>query len=116
MFGRKRYTMTLNRVHDEIVIKEGESKLRLVVDGDATHIVAGLQRAQTMLKSLNDESKPEDLDAAARAFAVAVFGEKQADKVLEFYSGDPACIINISGRYFRDRLGKKIAKVQKRQA
>ena len=40
------YRITLNRVHDTVLINEGADKLKLDVDGDPMRMVAGLSQAQ----------------------------------------------------------------------
>lgn len=113
MFGKK-YTLSLNRVHDSIRVKEGNDTLDLTVDADPMRMVAALNKAQKVLKSVNDESKEEDIRSAALLFASAIFGDVQAHQILEFYHDDAGCVINLCGRYFADRLSGIITKVQKR--
>lgn len=111
MFGR---TFTLNRVHDSIVIKEGAERLVLTVDGDSMRMVAGLNKAQQKMKSVNDDTPDEEVLECADYFASVIFGKEQAAKLMEFYNNDPGCVINVCGKYFRERLAGKIAKVQKK--
>ena len=111
---RRGYEVSLNRVHDIVRIREGNDSLRLYVDGDAMRMVAGLNEAQKILKTLNAESTDEDRLAAAEYFAEVIFGKDQADQLVSFYRDDPICVINLCGTYFRDRLGKLIEKAQKR--
>lgn len=112
MFGKKE--LSLGRVHDTIVIKEGEERLKLRVDVDPMRIMAGLSVAQQMLKTLNDESTEEEQLNAAKYFAVVIFGKEQAEQLCEFYRNDAACVISICGKYFSERLSKLIAKAQKK--
>ena len=49
LFG-KGYEVTLNRVHDNITIRESGETLKLSVNGDAMRMVAGLNRAQQKMK------------------------------------------------------------------
>lgn len=113
MFGR-RYTLSLNRVHDSIRIKEGNDTLDLTVDADPMRMVAALNKAQKILKGINDDSNEEDIKSAALMFASAIFGDVQAHQIMEFYHDDAGCVINLCGRYFADRLSGIITKVQKR--
>ena len=113
MFGR-RYTLSLNRVHDSIRIKEGNDTLDLTVDADPMRMVAALNKAQKSLKGVNDNSNEEDIKSAAIMFASAIFGDVQAHQIMEFYHDDAGCVINLCGRYFADRLSGIITKVQKR--
>ena len=112
MFGK--YEMTLNRVHDRIVIKEGDERLTLTVNGDAMRMVAGLNKAQIKMKELTDDSTDEQVLETAQFFARVIFGQEQAEKLMDFYANDPGCVISVCGQYFRERLAKKIAAVQKK--
>ena len=114
MFKRG-YEVTLNRIHDTIKIVENGEKLPLVVNADPMRIVAGLNIAQDKMTELvNGEPTEEEMKAAAEYFAAVIFGTEQAKKIMEFYAGDAACVINVCGTYFRDRLSGIIEKAQKR--
>ena len=106
--------MTLNRVHDTVVIREGEEKLTLTVNGDAMRIVAGLNRANEKLNKINESTPDADVIAAAEYFAAVIFGKEQAAKLMAFYADDPGCVITVCGRYFKERLAGKITKVQQK--
>ena len=110
------YKLSLNRVHDSIQITEGDDKLSLHVDGDPMRMVAGLAQAQKMLQAINNDSPEEETIKAARYFATVIFGEAQAQQLVEFYHNDAGCVISVCGKYFEERLGKKITKAQKRAA
>ena len=112
MFGK--YKLTLNRVYDNIVIKEAGEKLYLTVNGDAMRMVAGLNRAQAKLLELKDDSDDETVKEAAEYFASVIFGNEQAKKLMDFYADDPGCVIAVCGQYFSKRLAGKIAKAQKK--
>jgi hypothetical protein len=111
---RKDYEMTLNRVHDTIVIREGDEKLILMVNGDAMRMVAGLNRAQAKMKEITEESTEEEVKEVAEYFATVIFGQEQAGQLMAFYADDPGCVINVCGQYFKERLAGKIAAVQKK--
>lgn len=111
---RRGYDLSLNRVHDNIRINEGGDVLRLHVDGDPMRMVAGLNEAQKILKTINTETTDDDKKEAATYFAEVIFGSEQAKQLMEFYRNDPLCVINVCGTYFRDRLGKLIEKAQKK--
>jgi hypothetical protein len=113
MFG-KGYTMTLNRVHDKINLREGDEVLPLIVDGDSMRMVAGLGKAQAKLLELKDDSTDDEVKDAAEYFAAVIFGKEQAKKIMEFYADDPGCVISVCGQYFKDRLAGKISKIQKK--
>ena len=112
MFGK--YEVTLNRVHDVVNIREGGEKLTLTVNGDAMRMVAGFNKAQRKMIALNDDSSDEQIKEAAEYFSAVIFGKEQTEKLMQFYANDPGCVISVCGRYFRERLAGKIAKVQKK--
>lgn len=114
MLFKKEYEMTLNRVHDNVVIREGDETLKLTVNGDSMRIVAGLNKAQQKIKDLSDDSTDEQVKECAEYFAAVIFGKEQAAKLMAFYADDPACVISVCGRYFKDRLAGKITQVQKK--
>ena len=51
---------------------------------------------------------------AAEFFAAVIFGKEQAEMLMAFYNDDAACVINVCGQYFRERLANKINKMQKK--
>ena len=110
----KAYNMTLNRVHDTVVVTEGGEKLTLTVNGDSMRMVGGLNKAQAKMKELSEESTDEEVKEVAKYFASVIFGVEQAEKLMHFYADDPGCVISVCGQYFRDRLAGKITKVQKK--
>lgn len=111
---RRGYTMTLNRVHDTVTIREGDEKITLTVNGDAMRIVAGLNKAQAKMKELSDDTPDDAVKDVAEYFAAVIFGKEQAAQLMAFYADDPGCVISVCGQYFKDRLAGKIANVQKR--
>ena len=113
MFGG--YTLSLNRVHDNVRIREGDDTLHLAVDADPMRMVAGLNQAQKTLQTITSESTEEETRAAATYFAGVIFGQAQAEKLLEFYHGNAACVINVCGKYFAGRLNKLITRAQMRK-
>jgi len=114
MLFKRNYEMTLNRVHDNITIKEGDETLKLTVNGDGMRIVAGLNKAREKLNALTDDAPDDEVKEAALYFAAVIFGKEQAEKIMEFYADDPGCVITLCGQYFKDRLAGKIAAVQKK--
>lgn len=108
------YKLSLNRVHDSLIIKEGDESLKLTVNGDAMRMVAGLTKAQEKMKALNEESPDETVKEAAEYFAAVIFGKEQAKELMEFYANDPGCVISVCGQYFKGRLAGKITKIQKK--
>ena len=112
MFGK--YKITLHRVYDHIVIKEGGESLSLTVNGDSMRMVAGLNKAQKKMLELKDDSDDETVKETAEYFASVIFGKEQAEKLMAFYADDPGCVITVCGQYFSKRLAGKIAKAQKK--
>lgn len=115
LFQRK--PLSLNRVRDKVTIKEGEETITLFVDCDVTGIVNKLRNAKDMIDSLKENTGEDQKKAASMSFAVAIFGEAQAEKLLTFYHGNYGCVVEICGIYFEDKkhgLARKIADVQKR--
>lgn len=110
----KPFEISLHRVHDAVKITEGGDGILLRVDGDPMRMVAGLSQAQKMLQALNKDSTEEEQNNAARFFAASIFGEEQAEKLMSFYHGDAACVINVCAQYFANRLSKIIVKAQKK--
>lgn len=113
-FFRNGYEMTLNRVHDTVTIKEGDERLTLSVNGDAMHMIAGINKANQKLQALTDDSKDEEVIEAAEYFAAVIFGREQAARLMRFYANDPGCVISVCGQYFKERLVDRIVKVQKK--
>lgn len=113
MFG-KAYTMTLNRVHDTVRIKEGKESLTLRVDADSMKMVAGISAVQNELKSITDNTPAEESFRIAKDFARVIFGEDGCGKLCEFYRDDAGCIIGLCAQYFSKRLKNLIAKTQRK--
>lgn len=117
-FFRRGYYITLNRVHDKVNIREGSETLTLTVDNDANSLIKGLLKAQKRLSEINaEETTEEEQKKAAFDFAASIFGEIQAQRLFNFYNGDPRCVVTVCGMYFSDPkhgLGKKITKAQKK--
>ena len=108
------FRITLNRVRDHIVIREGKDELPLTVDSDARSIISRLQNAQKALSEVNDDITDESKYKAAYGLAEAIFGKDQADQLMAFYHDDAGCVVTVCGMYFEKRLAKKITAAQKR--
>ena len=110
------YRLSLNRVHDNITITEGGDNLVLHVDSDPGRIIAGLSAAQRRLHALTESETQDEKEQreAALSFAGAIFGDAQAQQLLDFYHGDAACVIGICGKYFNERLSRLVTKAQKK--
>lgn len=113
----RREPFSLNRVRDNVTIKEGEEVITLFVDCDVTGIVNRLRSAREKIDAINENTGEEQRKAASMSFAIAIFGEAQAEKLLDFYHGNYGCVVEICGIYFEDKkhgLARKIAAIQKR--
>ena len=108
-------TLSLGRVYDTIIIREGKEKLVLHVNADPNRIVVGLAQAQKQLVTINDETTAEERERIALFFAGVIFGEEQARQLLDYYYGESACVVAVCGQYFSKRLSKLITKAQKRK-
>lgn len=100
-------------VSDKVVFRNVDKTLTLYVRSNATSLVVGLKQAQEKLKELNDESDECQRMNAARFFAKSIFGEEQANQLVDFY-GEPLAVVAVVGMYFDKQLKKKITKAQKR--
>ena len=113
MFGNN--TLTLGRVYDKVTIREGGEKLTLHVNSDPSRIVVGLEQAQKRLHTITEDTTEEELKEIALFFGGVIFGDEQAQSLLEFYYGDSSCVVAVCGKYFADRLSKKITEAQKKK-
>ena len=114
-FRRRTYNLSLHRVHDRVTIKEGGDTLDLRVEGDPDRIIAGLNAANKLLHALNDKSTDEEYNTAGRTLAVVIFGEAQADQLIDFYHGDMTCVVRACSQYFSRRLAHLITDCQKKR-
>lgn len=108
------FKITLNRVRDHIIVREGNDELPLTVDTDARSIITRLQKAQKALSEVNNDISTDSQYEAAYGLAEAIFGKDQANKLMAFYHDDPGCVVTVCGMYFEKRLAKKITAAQKR--
>ena len=111
--------ISLNRIHHTVTVNENGEKLKLVVNADPMRLVAGLNKAQKKLTDpVNGETEPteEQIKEAAEYFASVLFGREQTEKLMDFYAGDAACVINVCGQIFQKQLADKISKAQKKMS
>ena len=108
--------ITLHRIHHTVIINENGEKLKLVVNADPMRLVAGLNKAQRKLTETisTEDVTDEALKEAAEFFSAVLFGKEQTEKLMDFYAGDAACVINVCGQVFKDQLIDKITKAQKK--
>lgn len=102
------YTLSTDRVRDRVRVREGGRTLVLTVSGEASRLVQAVSKVQEKLTA----ARAEDAGECAEMFAEAVFGKEQAAKLLEFYGNDPYCVLEVCGKYFRNRLGGLITRKQ----
>lgn len=112
MFGNK--PLSLNRVFDTVVIREGTERLTLHVNADPARLVVGLTQAQKQLATIKQDTPEEEKEEISKFFASVIFGDEQTQELFDFYYGDAACVIALCGKYFADRLSKLITKAQKK--
>lgn len=110
----RRDEMSLGRVHGTLVITEGFDKLVLKVNEDPMRLTAGLVQVQKVLKTWTDKTTEKQKRDIAMTYASVIFGTEQAKKLLDFYHGDAACVINVCAQYFARTLSRLINKAQKR--
>lgn len=101
-------------VSDRVRFRNFDKTLDLDVKGSASGMVLNLKTAQARLTEITDESSEEEKMSAARAFAASIFGDQQAEKLIEFYDSDPLSCITACGEYFSERLSGIITKAQKK--
>ena len=110
----RRDEMSLGRVHGTLVITEGFDKLTLKVNEDPMRLTAGLVHVQRLLKTWTEKTTEKQKKDIALTYATVIFGTEQAKKLLDFYHGDAACVINVCAQYFARTLSRLINKAQKR--
>ena len=101
------------QVTDKVTFRNVDKTITLYVRSSAASLVVGLKQSQDKLKELTDESDECQRMNAARFFAKSIFGEEQADRLVDFYN-EPLAIVAVLGMYFDKRLKKKITKAQKK--
>ncbi len=111
MFFRKE--INPYNVTDKLVFRNLDKTLTLTVKAHAGTLVVGIKKAYERIAVLKDESPEEEKVAAARMYAVTIFGEVQGAKLCEFY-GDPLTVIQACSACLEE-LRPKIIKVQKRK-
>lgn len=100
-------------VSDKVTFQNVDKELTLYVKTSAGSIVMGLNQATEKIKELTNDSDECQKINAARFFASVIFGEEQADQLIDFYN-DPMAVISAIGLYFNQQLKHKITKAQKR--
>lgn len=106
--------ISLNRVRDRVKFREGAESIELRVDADPFRLVSGLNAAMEKMKAVKDETDAEAVKNAALYFAGVMFGDEQAQRLLDFYAGQPDCVVGVCGQYLALRLTKLIEKAQKK--
>ena len=106
------FTISLNRVRDQITVKESEQEITLSVDSDANSLVKGLKNAKEAMDAITSKSTEAEKLEAARKLASAIFGDAQAEELILFYSKNAGSIAEVCAKYFETRLCKLITKAQ----
>ena len=114
MFFRKNEINPFSVV-DRVRFRNNDEVLELQVKADAPFLVSNIMKVNKRFSGLSEVSPESEQRESALFFAEAVFGRKQAEKLMEFYDNEPLAVINACGIYFRERLAKKITKVQKKE-
>lgn len=109
-----KYEINPFSVSDKVRFRNVDKVLDLTVRADAGQLVADLKKAQDKLSTVNEESQECEKVNVARYFAKSIFGEEQADRLVDFYN-EPLTVISVCGEYFKTRLSKLITKAQKRK-
>lgn len=104
--------LSLNHVHDNFIIQEGEEKIRIRVDAEVTELARSVKEALALVELA--KKKPERAEEADMAFSRAMFGETQTKQILDLYNGNTLSVLEISARAFTMRLARKIEKAQRR--
>ena len=104
----------MRTVHDKVTFYAGNEKVTLRVDKDGWKIITDLNAVREKLAEVTPENMTERVDDCAKAFAQAIFGEEQADRLVALF-GNPVSVINVCEQYFRKYLNKKITKTQVRK-
>ncbi|MBO5968195.1 MAG: hypothetical protein J6S14_06825 [Clostridia bacterium] len=102
-------------VSDKVRFRNIDKVIELNVRADASILVVNLMKANKRISTLSETSPDDEQRESALMFAGAVFGQEQAEKLMQFYDEEPLAVINACGIYFRERLAKKITKAQKKE-
>lgn len=100
-------------VSDKVTFRNVDKTLTLYVRSDASSLIVNLKQAQERLKAISDESDECEKVNTARFFAKSIFGEEQANQLIDFYQ-EPLTVISAVGMYFEKQLAQKITKAQKK--
>lgn len=107
-----RHEINPYNVTDKLVFRNLDKTLKLTVKAHAGTLIVGIKKAYERISVLKDESPEEEKAAAARIYAVTIFGDVQGAKLCEFY-GDPLTVIRACSACL-DELRPKITKAQKK--
>ena len=110
-----RHEISPYSVNDKVRFRNLDKTIDIDVKADASQLVTGLMKANARLTGMTEETTEEEKTKSALLFAGAMFGNAQAEKLLEFYDREPLSLINACSVYFDKRLKKLITKAQKRK-
>ena len=108
--------VSLGIVRDTVKFTESGDSITLTVCADPQRLVQGLSKARELMMLVTDDTPKEEQITAAKFIATVIFGSEQAEKLMDFYFGEPACVINVCGKYFAEKLSGLIIKEQKKHA
>jgi hypothetical protein len=115
-FLKRSSDISLGIVRDTVKFTESGDSITLTVCADPQRLVQGLSKARELMMLVTDDTPKEEQITAAKFIATVIFGSDQAEKLMNFYFGEPACVINVCGKYFAEKLSGLIVKEQKKHA
>lgn len=116
------YQITRNKVVEDLQLKDGEKELILHVDLSVDRIIKqyaeamkALTKAQSAVKSAGmTEDKVEALGAAILGVFNVIFGQAQAQKLVEFYDGEYTEMLSDVAPFISEVVAPKISEAQQR--
>ena len=100
-------------ITDRATFQNMDKKITLTVRRETTGLIRDLKAITQRLQSVNDDTPEAEQKEIALAFGKCIFGDAQAQRLMDFYGGDPLAVITACGIYFREDLSKIITKAQK---
>lgn len=112
-----------NRLSDTLTVKSGVKTLTLTVDMDLAAAAQALRKAQQQLAEAQKvaienraQETAEAYGAALRGLICVVFGEKQADSLIDFYEGQPQSLLDDLMPYIFRYIVPAVTKASRRRA
>lgn len=108
---------------EKLKITSGDKSMVLHVDLDLSRAVQNVTKCTEMLAEAQNramaECSPKNVEAygqALHALCVGVFGEEQADRLIDFYEDNPEALIEDVMPYIFRRIVPKLRRESKRRA